>query len=332
MSKRRAWTGLISLAVVVLVAACGSSASPASSGSKASPYKLSEIDVTPGYFYLPSYVIRTDTGKAHNLTVTATSVTGGGAAETQFAGGAGDILLTGMDTAVRLLETKAVDVTVLGTVVSHNVTALVSKAGSPYKTLADLKGKNLGIFGAGGVTDLALREQLLAHGINPNTQVHLVALGAPAAQLAALDSGAAQAVQLTEPVLTQELNAGKVQIVDDMRGQPFAAVTVVARVSDIKKSPGAYCAYQESLSDAVNKLIGDPKYAATAGAALMGATSDAADNLIEYKEATAQVWQPGGKFTQAQYNGTKQILIASGAFKAAGFPTYQDLVAGDPKC
>jgi ABC-type nitrate/sulfonate/bicarbonate transport system substrate-binding protein len=331
MSKQRTWTSVACAAAVLLLAACGSSGG-SSSDSKAGPYKLSEIDVTPGYFYLPSYVIRTDTGKAHNLTATATSVTGGGAAETQFAGGAGDILLTGMDTAVRLLETKAVDVTILGTVVSHNVTALVTKAGSPYKTLASLKGKNLGIFGVGGVTDLALRQQLLTHGINPSTEVHLVALGPPASQLAALESGSATAVQLTEPQLTQELDAGKVQIVDDMRGQPFAAVTVVARVSDIKKDPGAYCAYQESLSDAITKLTSDPSYAAKAGQALMGSTSDAADNLIEYKEATSQIWYTDGKFTQSQYNGTKQILIASGAFKAQGFPSYQALVAANPKC
>jgi ABC-type nitrate/sulfonate/bicarbonate transport system substrate-binding protein len=332
MPKRKLMSCAVVAVAAIGLAACGDSGGSGDTGSTSGQYSLEEIDVTPGYFYLPAYVIRTDTGKNHNLTVSASSVTGGGAGDTQFAGGRGDIMLAGMNSAVRFFEKKAVDVTVLGTVVSTNVTALVSKAGSPYRALADLKGRNLGIFGAGGVTDLALRQQLLAADMDPNKDVHLVALGAPAAQLAALQSGSADAVQLTEPILGQQLSAGKIQVVDDMRRQGYAAVTVLARTKDVKKNPKAYCAYQSALGDAMQKLINDPDYAATAGAALMGQAVSAADNKIQYQEAVSSTWEPHGKFTQAQYDSTKQILVATGAFKDDGFPTYQDLVKDNPAC
>jgi hypothetical protein len=82
----------------------------------------------------------------------------------------------------------------------------------------------------------------------------------------------------------------------------------------------------------MQKLINDPDYAATAGAALMGQAVSAADNKIQYQEAVSSTWEPHGKFTQAQYDSTKQILVATGAFKDDGFPTYQDLVKDNPAC
>lgn len=300
--------------------------------TEAGPYTLNELDATLSFLNVPTYAVQHSTGSQYNLTVTEASVTGGGAANQEFAGGQSDLLVAGVDSPIRLMQNGTADVTVIASISKTNVWVLVSKKGSPYTTLQSLKGKNVGISGPGAVSDIALREQFKAQGMNPDTDVHLVALGAPAAQLAALENGTAQAVQLVAPVLQAQLASGAIQIVDDMRTQPYASLVITARTSAIKAHPGAYCAYESALKTAMNKLMTDTTYATQMASAEWGTTYSASQIQTMLQEYTQDHWVADTAFTQAQYDATKNILLSSGQFNPTNFPTFSQLTQNAPSC
>jgi NitT/TauT family transport system substrate-binding protein len=78
----------------------------------------------------------------------------------------------------------------------------------PVKSVADLKGKKIGIFslGTGGVS--LLKGYLRANGINPDTDVQLIATGAGAPALEALKSNRVQALMFWGSALAGFENAG----------------------------------------------------------------------------------------------------------------------------
>jgi NitT/TauT family transport system substrate-binding protein len=79
---------------------------------------------------------------------------------------------------------------------------------SPVKTVADLKGKKIGIFslGTGGMP--LLKGYLRANGINPDTEVQIIATGAGAPALEAMRAGRVQALMFWGSALTGFRNAG----------------------------------------------------------------------------------------------------------------------------
>lgn len=86
----------------------------------------------------------------------------------------------------------------------------------PIKSVADLKGKKIGIFslGTGGMP--LLKGYLKANGVNPDTDVQIIATGAGAPALEALRSDRVQAVMFWGSALTSFQNAGtKLRIMTD---------------------------------------------------------------------------------------------------------------------
>ena len=75
-------------------------------------------------------------------------------------------------------------------------------------SLEDLKGKKLGVSSIGGTADVALRLFLQKHGIDPDKDVQIIAVGDPATVLGALKSGAISAALQAPPNLLQAEAAG----------------------------------------------------------------------------------------------------------------------------
>lgn len=335
------------IAFVMLVAAGALAASSCSSGSSPNaakgttsnsaattkgPYTLSELDTTPSFLDLPTFAVIHTTAKKYNLTISESSVIGGGAANQEFAGGQGDILTAGVTSPMKLLANGSADVTVIGSISYTNVWVLVSKAGSQYKTLKSLKGQKVGISGPGALSTIALRQQLKATGMNPTTTVQIVALGSPGAQLAALESGNAQAVQLVAPLLQSETDKGAVQVVDDMRTQKIASLVVTARTSAVKANPGAYCAYESALKTAMTKIFSTSTYATQRAEAEFGKTFTATQIKVLLKEYLNDHFVKSAQFTKTQYTDSKQILLGSGKYPANTIPSYAALTKNAPKC
>jgi len=328
---------LCATAAVIALAACSSggsssgNASTTGSGGKSGNYSLSELDATISLLNLPTYAVQQSIGAQYGVKVSETSVTGGGTANTEFAGGTGDLLVAGVDSPIRIDQQGVTGMTVLGSIAQSNVWVLVTKKGSPIHSLSDLAGKTVGISGPGAVSDIALLYELKKAGVNPSS-VHIVSLGAAPSQLAALEAGHADAVQLISPVLDSALKSGEVQILLDMRKENYPALVISARTQDVKANPKAYCAYMSALKTGMNKVMTDSSFATSAAQQLMGTSLSTAAIKEVLGEYDATTYDPNLDFTQAQYNTAKSMLLESGVVKAANFPTYQDLTAGQPKC
>src|SRR5581483_2926573 len=225
-------------------------------------YKLSVLETSPGFFDIPlKMLINEGMAKNYNLDLSlAQFQTGSGTTSQIFAGGTGDIMMGGIDAPVGLATSKTVDVQVIGMLLARGVWTLVSKAGSPYTTLQSLKGKIVGITGAGSFSDLALRE-LLKRNNMAVTDVQIAALGNAAAQYAALDAGKADAVQLQAPLFETSLRDKKVQVVYDFRQDLTPALVFTARTAAVKADPTPYAQFMQAMRDALAKLRSDRAFA-----------------------------------------------------------------------
>ena len=174
-----------------------------------------------------------------NLNVKLITVTGGGGLATEFEGGTGDIAMVAADTPLRLAQANAVPggVTIVGTNMTNMLYALVAKQGSSYHALADLKGTNVGITGAGAASEVVLKWALKTKAHMDFSAVHLVPLGPPPTILQGIIRGAVAAGTLFSPALDQGINQHEVQMVFDFRDYHYAQNVFMVRTNEVKKDP-----------------------------------------------------------------------------------------------
>jgi ABC-type nitrate/sulfonate/bicarbonate transport system substrate-binding protein len=312
------------------MAACGSSGTEPKSNSSGA-HVLHELDATTSLLNVPTAAVAFGGGDAFKVKVKSTAVTGGGTANQEFAGGAANLLVAGVDSPIRIAQEGVTDMTVLGSIARTNVWVLVAKKGSAIHSLADLKGKTIGVSGPGAVSDLALRYELQKAGVDP-VSTKIVALGAAPTQLAALEQGHADAVQLLSPVLENAIKANQVQIVFDFRTENYPALVVSARTKDLKANPDAYCNYIKALKASMTKVIADKAYATEIGSKLMGSTTTASDMSTVLDDYIENRYDPTLSFSQEQYDTAKALLVGSGALKSDNYPSYADLTQSVPSC
>ncbi len=336
MKKSRLIVGVTAVAAALLISGCSASVTaapkPTTTAKSAGPFTLQIVQTTPSFSYLPLDVIEHATAANNNLTISSTSANGGAAASQLFAGGTGQLLVSGGDGPARLLQTGAAQVTVIASLQRNNPWVIVSKKGSSIKSIKDLQGKTVGITGVGSQTQVSIQSELVKAGV-PTTSVRLVALGSVPALIAALDQGSVQAIPIQSPYLETEQSSGDVQIVDDLRGVNYPSSLVVARTSDVEANPQAYCAFNASLKEAMQKLYSDHPYALAEATALLGPSGGTAAQLSEQlNEYLKSSWSENIAFTQAEYNTLKRVLTTSGAFPTEGFPTMTEMTKSAPKC
>jgi ABC-type nitrate/sulfonate/bicarbonate transport system substrate-binding protein len=304
----------------------------ASGATKPKPQKtvtLTEIDTTPGLPLMPLNVTELVTGQLFHLNVSPIDVTGSSAAVEEFAGGTGDLLTGGMDEAVTLYQKQLSQVTVVGTTLRSNVWVLVSLKGSSYTSLASLAGQNVGVSAIGAVSQYGLIYGLDQAKLS-TTSVNYVALGGAATELAGLENGTVKAAVLNAPTVQDALSAGTVQIVYDMRTQPYAAGLVFVRNNTIGKDPTAVCNYMQAFQASLTKIYAQPTWTLDEATGLYGAGVSATDLKTALTENLTDHWTKTNTFPLSLYNSTKAILLASG-FTSAGYPTYSQLTKHIPK-
>jgi len=109
---------------------------------------------------------------------------------------------------------------------------------SPVKSIMDLKGKKIGIFslGTGGMP--LLKGYLRANGINPDTDVQIIATGAGAPALEALKNDRVQALMFWGSALTGFQNAGtKMRILFDPAWRALPDFTFATMQKTIDADP-----------------------------------------------------------------------------------------------
>ena len=142
------------------------------------------------------------------------------------------------------------------------VLAVSTKAMPNYKTVADLKGKKIGVSAPGSSTNIMANYVLAKHGLKPS-DVSFIGVGAAQGAVAALRAGQLDAMSNLDPVITILTRSNDIKIISDTRdvaeadkvfGGPMPAGTLYAPVAFIEKNPNTVQALTNAIVRA-NKWI-----------------------------------------------------------------------------
>jgi len=124
------------------------------------------------------------------------------------------------------------------------------------KTVADLKGKTIGITGFGGMGEFTVVESLRRHGLVKDRDFSVLNIeGGPAARIAALKTGKVQAVPLTPGQRVQAENDGFTMLLDTREMLTEIPSTIVASTREfVASSPDKTIRFLRAL-DKANDLI-----------------------------------------------------------------------------
>ncbi len=314
--------------VIALTALALLSASAAAQAQQS----LTLLESTPGFFDLPLRNAIADFAPALHLTVKVVTINGGGALTTEFQGGTGDLAMVGADTPLRLAQANAVPggITILGTNMTNMLYALVSKAGSPYRSLQDLKGQSIAITGAGAASEVVLKWALKTKAHMAFTDVHLVALGSPPTILQGVIRGSVAAGTVFSPALDEGLSSGAVQIAFDFRPYKYAQNVFMARTAQVSKDPTPYRLFMQAYNQAVQKMYADPDYTLKTAMKYWGQGTTEAVVKSELEFYMKSEWKET-RFTQDLYDACKDVLLSSGDFPTTNFPSYASLTQDAPQ-
>lgn len=141
-----------------------------------------------------------------------------------------------------------------------------SKNMPDYKSIADLKGKKIGVSSPSSSSSMLAHLVLARGGLNAS-DVSFMAVGSSAGALAALRSGLIDAISNTDPVMTMLEQKGDVKIISDTRtlkgttevfGGPMPASCLYASAGFIQKNPNTCQAM-------ANAIVHGLKWLQTAG-------------------------------------------------------------------
>jgi ABC-type nitrate/sulfonate/bicarbonate transport system substrate-binding protein len=312
---------------VCLLAACSSSKKSESTGGT-SDFNI--VVSNNGTQWTPINAMISDGVAAkHHLKLKLTVFQNGSGSSSQiFTGGTGDLLMAGIDAPVNFVLKKTLAVTVVGAIENHNPFVLAAKAGASFNDVMSLKGKVIGVSGAGSFSDYSLRSLVASSGMTPS-DVKVAAFGAGPTQLAALSSNHASAVMLQSPAYEDQLAAGKIKTVHNFRlDAPTPAIVAIARSKDVKAKPQVFSDFLAAWKDELAKMKADPAYATQAAVTYLGNTTTPADAKVQIDSFLGGIWSLDGVFDQPLYDGGKAVLVGSGVFPAGTYPTYQQLTNG----
>jgi NitT/TauT family transport system substrate-binding protein len=142
------------------------------------------------------------------------------------------------------------------------VLAVSTKTMPNYKTVADLKGKKIGVTAPGSSTNIMANFVLAKAGLKPG-DVSIVGVGASQGAVAAMRAGQIDAMSNLDPVMTILQRSGDIKIVSDTRdlaeadkvfGGPMPAACLYAPVGFLEKNPNVAQALTNAIVRA-NKWI-----------------------------------------------------------------------------
>jgi NitT/TauT family transport system substrate-binding protein len=146
-------------------------------------------------------------------------------------------------------------------------------------TVADLRGKRIGITAPGGNTDLMARALLPRLGLDPGRDVVLFATGGDPESVAALVSGGIESASLTPPADDRARNAGFPTLVDvtaERLPYPAAALgtagpTLASRADGLER-------YLRGYAKGVRRYMADKPFALQVAASFLKSDDQAANN------------------------------------------------------
>lgn len=155
--------------------------------------------------------------KAEGLDVELQSQPAGVDAETELLAGSVQAVAGFYDHTIDLqTRGKEVKAIVVFGQVPGEAMMVATRAAASIRSMADVKGKTLGVTGLGSSTSFLTQYLAKLNGV-PNSQYVVLPVGADSSFIAAIKQGRIQAGMTTEPTVSQLLKTGDAQVLVDMR-------------------------------------------------------------------------------------------------------------------
>lgn len=256
----------------LLAAASAASLALPSVWAQATKPEKSKIAIAVGgkaaFYYLP-LTISEQLGyfTAEGLEVEISDFAGGARALQAVVGGSADVVSGAYEHTINLQsKNQMFQAFVLQGRAPQIAMGVSTKAMPGYKTVADLKGKKIGVSAPGSSTNMVANLVLSRAGLKAS-DVSFIGVGTAAGALSALRSGQIDAMSNTDPVMTMLEQKGEVRIISDTRtlkgtqevfGGPMPAACLYAPVEFVQKNPNT----AQALANAIVRGL---KWLQTAG-------------------------------------------------------------------
>ena len=209
------------------------------------------------FYYLP-LTIAEQMGffKDEGLDVTIVDFAGGSKALQAVVGGSADVVSGAFEHTVNMqFKGQPMRAFVLQGLAPQVVLGINPKTMPNYKSIADLRGKKIGVSAPGSSTNVMVNYVLAKAGVKPN-EVSIVGVGAANGAVAAMRSGQIDAISNLDPVITLLQRSGDLKIVADTRivseaekifGGPMPAACLYAPESFVRSNPGTVQALTNAI-------------------------------------------------------------------------------------
>lgn len=220
------------------------------------------------FYYLP-LTIAEQLGyfRAEGLDVEISDFAGGSRALQAVVGGSADVVSGAYEHTINLQSKNQVFQSfVLQGRAPQIALGVSTKAMPNYRTVADLRGKKIGVTAPGSSTNMVANLVLSRAGVKAS-DVSFIGVGTSAGALAALRSGQIEAMSNIDPVMTMLEQKGDIKIISDTRtlkgtqevfGGPMPAGCLYAPMEFVQKNPNTCQAL-------ANAIVHSLKWLQTAG-------------------------------------------------------------------
>lgn len=208
-------------------------------------------------YYLPLTIAETQGFfKAEGLEVTIADFAGGSQALRAVVGGSADVVSGAFEHTLNMqAKGQPMRAFVLQGRAPQIVLGVNPKSMPGYKSLADLKGKKIGVTAPGSSTNVMANFVLAKAGIKPS-EVSIVGVGAGNGAVAAMRSGQIDAISNLDPVITLLQRSGDLKVISDTRivaeadkvfGGPMPAGCLYAPQAFVEKHPATLQAMAHAM-------------------------------------------------------------------------------------
>jgi len=194
--------------------------------------------------------------KAEGLDLTINDFAGGAQSLRALVGGSVDVVSGAFEHTVNMqAKGQKLRAFVLMGRAPQIVLGINPKTMPGFKTVADLKGKKIGVTAPGSSTNVMANFVLAKAGIKP-TDVSFIGVGASSGAVAAMRSGQIDAISNLDPVVTLLQRSGDLKIVSDTRvvaeadkvfGGPMPAACLYAKSEFVDRNPATVQALTNAI-------------------------------------------------------------------------------------
>ena len=216
------------------------------------------------FYYLP-LTIAEQLGyfKSEGLQVEIPDFAGGSKALQALVGGSADVVSGAYEHTINMqAKNQFIESFVLQGRAPQIVLAVSTKTMPDYKSLADLKGKKIGVTAPGSSTSMMASYVLAKAGIKPS-EVSFIGVGAASGAITAVKSGQVDAIANLDPVITMLQRDKLIKVVADTRtlkdtqsvyGGPMPAAVLYTHGKFIQENPNTTQALANAMVHALRWL------------------------------------------------------------------------------